>query len=380
MENQRPAFTTSMVLCLVLAAGGCGSGDRAVEAAAAPLPSVTVLQLEAEPVTETARFVGRVVAAELVDLRARVQGFLRERSFTEGQKVAVGDRLFLIEPEPYEAVVLQREADLARARAEHVNATAQLRRGEELLKNNNIARAQVDELRAAEGVAQAGVAQAEAALTAARLNLDYTEIRAPIAGRIGLSRFTVGTLVGPESGSLATLVQQDPIYVQFPLTQRGLLEYRRRVAERGRDPEAAVVHLSLADGSRYEHASRIDFLDVTVDPGTDTVLVRASFPNPESFLVAGQYVTATVDVGAPELAVLLPQSALQIDQSGMFVLALDDDNRVQVRRVTTRQTVGTRVVVASGLVPGDRVIVEGVQKVRPGQPVTAVPWAPPVRG
>jgi membrane fusion protein, multidrug efflux system len=379
MEVPRPAFIACFLLCVVLAVGGCGSGNQGVEAAAPP-PSVTVLQLEAEPVTETARFVGRVVAAERVELRARVQGFLRERSFTEGQKVAVGDRLFLIEPEPYEAVVLQREADVARARAEYTNAVAQLRRGEELLKSNNIARAQVDELRAAEGVAEASIAQAEAALTAARLNLDYTEIRAPIAGRIGLSNFTVGTLVGPESGPLATLVQQDPIYVQFPLTQRGLLEYRRRMAEKGQDPEVAVVHLSLADGSRYEHASRIDFLDVTVDPGTDTVLVRASFPNPDAFLVAGQYVTVTVDVGAPEMAVLLPQSALQIDQSGMFVLALDEDNRVQVRRVTTRQTVGTRVVVASGLAPGDRVIVEGVQKVRPGQPVTAVPWAPPVRG
>jgi membrane fusion protein, multidrug efflux system len=379
MEVWRPAFTACVLLCLVLAVAGCSSGDRGVEAAAPP-PSVTVLQLEAEPVTETARFVGRVVAAERVELRARVQGFLRERSFTEGHKVAVGDRLFLIEPEPYEAVVLQREADVARARAEYTNAIAQLRRGEELLKSNNIARAQVDELRAAEGVAEASIAQVEAALTAARLNLDYTEIRAPIAGRIGLSNFTVGTLVGPESGPLATLVQQDPIYVQFPLTQRALLEYRRRVAEKGQDPEAAVVHLNLADGSRYQHASRIDFLDVTVDPGTDTVLVRASFSNPDAFLVAGQYVTVTVDIGAPEMAVLLPQSALQIDQSGMFALTLDEENRVQVRRVTTRQTVGTRVVVSSGLAPGDRVIVEGVQKVRPGQPVTAVPWAPPVRG
>ncbi|MFO8002659.1 efflux RND transporter periplasmic adaptor subunit [Thioalkalivibrio sp.] len=363
----------------IIALAGCGNGGSGTEADDAPAPGVTVVQLEPEPVTETQEFVGRVVAAERVELRARVQGFLRERDFIEGQKVSAGDRLFLIEPEPYQAVLAQREADVDRAQAEFANAQSQLRRGEELVKNNDIPRARVDELRAAEAVAQAGIAQAEAALKAAQLNLDYTEIQAPIDGSIGLSRFSIGNLVGPESGVLATLVQQDPIYVQFPLTQRDLLAQRRLLQERGGDPTAVVVHLRLADGSRYGHDGQIDFVDVTVDPGTDTVLVRSLFPNPETLLLAGQYVGVVVESGEPEMALLVPQSALQVDQTGLFVLVLDAEERVQVRRITTGPMVGARMVVKTGLQAGDRVVVEGTQKVRPGQAVTAAPWQPPVQ-
>ncbi len=368
-----------LLVPLLVALAGCDGTGRDTPSVEGPPPSVTVVQLESERVTQTARFVGRVVAAERVELLARVPGFLRETRFIEGQKVTVGDRLFLIEPEPYATTVAQRQADVARARAEHTNALAQLRRGEQLLKTNDIAQARVDELRAAETVAESGIAQAEAALASAQLNLDYTEITAPISGRIGLSSFTVGSFVGPESGALATLVQMDPIYVQFPLTQRDLLEHRKRAAQRGGASEDTVVHLELADGSLYAHGSRIDFLDVTVDPGTDTVLVRASFPNPEGILIPGQYINVTVDAGSPESAVLLPQSAVQIDQVGTFVLVLDEENRVQVRRVTLGPQQGMRAVIPTGLAPGDRVIVEGIQKVRPGQQVTAAPWQPAVR-
>jgi len=379
MRWQRRSRIAVFTAWSILFLAGCGNGGPGTEAGGALAPGVTVVQVEPEPVTETREFVGRVVAAERVELMARVQGFLRERDFIEGQKVSVGDRLFLIEPEPYQAVVAQREADLHRVQAEFTNARAQLRRGEELLKDNNIPRARVDELRAAEAVAEAGIAQAEAALQAAQLNLDYTEVLAPIDGSIGLARYSVGNLVGPDSGVLATLVQQDPIYVQFPLTHRDLLAKRRLVQERGGDPTAVVVHLRLADGSRYGHAGQIDFVDVTVDPGTDTVLVRSLFANPDSLLLAGQYIEVLVESGESELALLLPQSALQIDQTGIFVLVLDDEERVQVRRIDTGPMVGARIVVKTGLAPGDRVVVEGVQKVRPGQTVTAAPWLPPVR-
>jgi membrane fusion protein, multidrug efflux system len=379
MRWQRRSSIAVFTAWSILFLAGCGNGDPGTQAGDAPAPGVTVVQLEPEPVTETREFVGRVVAAERVELMARVQGFLRERDFIEGQKVSAGDRLFLIEPEPYQALLAQREADVDRAQAESANARSQLRRGEELLKNNDIPRARVDELRAAEAVAQAGIAQAEAALRAAQLNLDYTEIRAPIDGSIGLSRFSIGNLVGPESGVLATMVQQDPIYVQFPLTQRDLLDQRRLVQEQGGDPAAVVVHLRLADGSRYEHDGQIDFVDVTVDPGTDTVLVRSLFPNPGTLLLPGQYVGVVVESGEAEMALLVPQSALQIDQTGFFVLVLDDEERVQVRRVATGPMVGARIVVQTGLAEGDRVVVEGVQKVRPGQAVTAAPWQPPVR-
>ncbi len=362
------------VSALLLAA--CSTEDPAATQVGPP-PAVTVVQLETEPVTDTREFVGRVVAGERVEILARVQGFLEARSFVEGQTVAVGDPLFRIEADAYEAAVAQREADVERARAESENAQAQLRRGEELLRNNDIPRARVDELRAAEAVARAGIAQAEAALKAARLNLDYTEIRAPIDGRIGLSRYTVGNLVGPEAGALATVVQLDPIDVQLPLPQRELLEYRRAVLEQGGDPAAVRVQLRLADRSRFDHDGHVDFVDVTVDPGTDTVLVRSRLPNPDGLLVPGQFVTAILEIGEPQTAILVPQTSLQVDQLGSFVLALDDHQQVEVRRVSTGRQIGGRVIARSGLSEGDRVIVEGVQKVRPGQAVTATPWQPP---
>lgn len=356
--------------------GACGTEDPPGTPAAPP-PAVTVVQLKTEPVTETREFVGRISAAERVEILARVRGFLEERLFIEGQTVTAGDPLFRIEPDAYEAAFAQREADLERARAEYENAQAQLRRGEELLRNNDIARARVDELRAAESVARAGIAQAEAVLKEARLNLEYTEISAPIDGRIGLSRYTVGNLVGPEAGALATLVQLDPIDVQLPLPQRELLEYRRAVLDRGGDPAAVTVHLRLADGSRYGEGGQVDFVDVTVDPGTDSVLVRSRLPNPDGLLVPGQFATVILEIGEPEAALLVPQSSLQMDQMGLFVLVVDDQQQVAVQRVTTGQQIGSRVVVQSGLSEGDRVVVEGVQKVRPGQSVTATPWQPP---
>lgn len=375
--KDRMGFAT-LALALVTLLTACGGGGPA-EPPAGPPPSVTVVQLETEPVTETREFVGRVTAAERVDLRARVQGFLQEVSFAEGKRVEAGDRLFLIEPDAYQAVVSQRASDLERARAEAANAEAQLRRGEELLRSNDIARARVDELRAAAAVARASIAQAEAALEAAQLNLDYTEIRAPISGRIGLSRYTVGNVIGPDSGVLATLVQHDPIYVQFPLTQNELLAHRRQVQDGGGDASAAVIQVQLADGGTYEHEGRVDFVDVTVDPGTDTVLLRSRLANPDGLLVPGQFVAVIVRSGEPEMGLLVPQSALQMDQLGLSVLVLDDEDRVQVRRITAGQQIGARVVVWSGLAAGDRVVVEGVQKVRPGQAVTAAPWQPPNR-
>ncbi|MFO8151878.1 efflux RND transporter periplasmic adaptor subunit [Thioalkalivibrio sp.] len=354
----------------------CGAEDPS-ETQGAPPPAVTVVQLKTEPVTETREFVGRVTAAERVEILARVRGFLEERLFVEGETVTAGEPLFRIESDAYEAAFAQREADLERARAEYENAQAQLRRGEELLVNNDIARARVDELRAAESVARAGIAQAEAVLQEARLNLEYTEISAPIDGRIGLSRYTVGNLVGPEAGALATVVQRDPIDVQLPLPQQELLEYRRAVLDRGGDPAAVTVHLRLADGSRYGEDGQVDFVDVTVDPGTDSVLVRSRLPNPDGLLVPGQFATVILEIGEPQTALLVPQSSLQMDQMGLFVLVVDDQQQVAVRRVTTGQQVDGRVVVQSGLSEGDRVVVEGVQKVRPGQSVTATPWQPP---
>lgn len=363
----------SLLALFALVLVGCDRDPQSVSATPPPPPTVIAAPAQVGTVEDEADFIGRVVAIDKVELRARVQGFLQQRAFTEGQTVAIGALLFQIEPEPYEAIVVQRQADLAKAQADEINANAQLKRGQELLAQKNIAQSRVDELQAAESIAQAGIAQARAALAAAELDLSYTRIAAPVAGRIGLANYTVGNLVGPSSGPLATIVSRDPIHVRFPVTQRELLEARRRIEDDGGEARDLVAHLRLPDGSTYEHAGHLDFVDVTTDPGTDSVTLRAQIPNPDGILVDGQYVGVSLQTSEPTSAILIPQSALQVDQQGVFVLIVDADRKAQVRRLQTGANHGSNVVVTQGLTEGELVIVEGIQKVRPGEAVIATP-------
>ncbi len=321
------------------------------------------------------RFVGRAEAVDRVELRARVTGFLAERRFEEGQRVAAGDLLFVIEKAPYEAVVAQRRAELASAEAEVENAAAQLARGEQLLAGNNIPRAEVDERRARLLIAQAKVLEAQAALEAAELDLGYTDITAPIAGRIGRYAYSIGAFVGPDSGALATIVRQEPIYVGFPVSQATLTEVRQEAIARG-DERALEVRAELPTGEPYAEPGTIAFTDVEVDPGTDTVVVRATFPNPQGLLVPGQFLNVVIEQGEPLQALVIPAAALVIDQAGPSVLVVGENDEVEQRRVTLGDGAeGARAVIADGLVAGERVIVEGVQKVRPGQAVSPSPVA-----
>ncbi|QIK36844.1 efflux RND transporter periplasmic adaptor subunit [Caldichromatium japonicum] len=257
--------------------------------------------------------------------------------------------------------------------AEAQNADAQLARGLELLRQNNIPQARVDEPKAAAASAHATVAQAQAALNGARLDLGYTQITAPIAGWIGLVAVSVGNLVGPASGVLATIVSKDPIYVQFPITQRDLLNARREIKAKGGDPRQVQVQVRLPDGTLYEPLGHLDFVDVTTDRTTDSVTLRAGFPNPDGVLVDGQYVGVVVKSSIPEWAILIPRMALQVDQQGNYVLIVDAEGRAQVRRVVTGQTQGREVAIIQGLQAGELVIIEGAQAVRPGQAVRAQP-------
>lgn len=363
------AFASALNLAML---GGCGQ-EAPTGPAEKAAPAVTVVPARKESVEEQIQFVGRVAAIDRVDLKARVQGFLKEQRFTEGQQVQAGQVLFVIEPEQYQAVVAQREADVAKAIADEQNARAQLARGQELVKAKNIAQSKVDEMQAAQSIAAAGIAQAKAALAAAQLDLSYTEIKAPVAGRIGLSKLTVGNLVGPSSGTLATIVSRDPIYVMFPVTQRELLEARQAVKEEGGNPRDVTVLARLSDDTIYDHKGKLNFIDVTTDPGTDTVTMRAEFPNPDGYLIDGQYVGVVVQDNTPTMAIVVPQSALQLDQQGTSVLIVGKDNKVEVRRIQTGAAVGPNVTVTEGLQEGDLVITEGIQKVRPGMTVVATP-------
>jgi membrane fusion protein, multidrug efflux system len=337
----------------------------------APPPAVTVTSVVSRQVTDTATFIGRVVAIDKVDVVARVPGFVEERNFTEGQLVKKGDLLFRIEQETYKAAVDQQAANLAKAKATEVNASLQLKRNQELVKSQAATQATVDQLAAAEQGAQADILQAQALLEQASINLGYTEIHSPIDGKIGIARFTVGNLVQPSSGPLATIVSQDPIYITFQPSEADVIAYKRRLAESGGKNPHLTIHIKLPDGSIYSHPGLTNLLDVQVQPDTDTVTVRAQLPNPEGLLIPGGVVGVIVERGAPQQSLVVPQSAVLLDQAGHYVMVVDNTKKVEQRRITTGSEQGRDVVVTQGLKEGERVIVEGVQKVHPGQVVSA---------
>jgi len=356
---------------LVAALGLVAWGGEALAQGAAP-PSVTVAAVVSREIRETANFVGRVTPIDKVDIVARVPGFIEQRLFVEGQTVKTGDLLFRIEQDTYKAAVEQQNANLAKAKATETNAALQLARGKALVRNQNISQETVDQRAADDAAAQADVLQAQAALEQAQINLRYTEIHAPIDGRIGRANFTVGNLVSPSSGTLATIVSQDPIYVVFQASEREVLEYKRRIAELGDKNGHVTVRVTLPDGSLYAEPGLSNFLDIQVSGSSDTVAVRAQFANPQGLLTPGGVVGVLVQSGTPQSALIVPQSSVQIDQAGSYVMVVDQaSKKVELRRITTGSEEGTGVAVTNGLKEGELVIVEGVQKVRPGQVVAA---------
>ena len=344
-------------------------GCEAAAAQGAPPPAVTVAPVVSREVTATGDFIGRVVAIDKVDVVARISGFINERNFTEGQQVKTGDLLFSIEPDTYKAAVDQQTANLAKAKATEVNANLQLQRGQDLVRNQNIPQSEVDQRAANAQAAHADVMQAQALLEQARINLGYTEIRSPVDGRIGLANFTVGNLVSPSSGPLATIVSQDPIYVTFQASEADIIEYKHRIAASADKNPHVTIHIKLPDGTVYPHPGRTNLLDVQVQPDTDTVLVRAQLPNPEGMLIPGGIVGVITERGAPQASLIVPQSAVQLDQAGRYVMVVGADKKVELRRITTGVEQGRDIVVSAGLKEGELVIVEGIQKVHPGQVV-----------
>jgi membrane fusion protein (multidrug efflux system) len=345
----------------------------------APAPSVGIIAAAMRDVTQTAAYVGRVQAVDKVELRARITGFLENRLFEEGQNVAKDAPLFVIEQAPFLATVAQREAVLASAQATLNNATLQVNRGRELVRTNNIPQATLDQRIADQANAAAAVKEAEAALQIARIDLSYTGIAAPVAGRIGRSQFSVGNVVSPNSGVLATLVSVDPMHVYFPVPQRAVIAYQRRLAERGGNEPGMRVRIIRADGSVYPESGTIDFADVQIDRGTDTLTLRAAIPNPNGLLTDGEFANVTLEGATPERALVIPQAALLADQSGAFVFVVEQGRAVP-KPVKLGQRLGAEIVVTEGLAEGAQVIVEGIQRVRPNAPVQATPAQPAPRG
>lgn len=345
----------------------------APQQSAAP-PAVFVTRVERRPIAQEAEFIGRVEAIDKVEVRARITGFLYARHFNEGDRVKAGELLFTIEQAPYAAEVALRQAQLDQAEAELRNASLQVERGRELVRTNNIPQSTLDERIAAEGQARGQRDGAKAQLDQARIQYGYTEIRVPFDGRAGRSPLSPGNVVGPETGVLVTIVRDDPIRVSFPVTQRELLRVRRQ----GGSGDGTQVLVRLPDGTMMDTVGRLEFLDVTANRSTDSVLVQASVPNPQRLLTDGQAVTVVVREGNPREVITVPQAALNIDQQGPFVLVVGEGNRVEVKRIRSAPGPAGQVMVTEGLEVGQMVITEGAQRARPGQPVTPRPHeAPP---
>lgn len=330
-----------------------------------------VIQVAEQKVNPFFEFVGKVRAADTVALRARVTGFLQERSFQEGGVVEQDQVLFKIEPEQYLATLAQAEAELAAANASLNRAQVDLARYKELVKAKNVSQQKVDEAEAEVLVQEAAVQTAEANIDKAQLNVDYTQVVAPIAGRIDLAAFDVGNLIGPESGVLATINRMDPIKVAFAIAETWYLELVQEDVEAKRQGESVdefthVPLVRLPDGSLYDHAGRFDFIDNKVDEKTGTVLIRAEFPNPDRILLPGQFVTVVIERKEAIDAVMIPQAAVLTDQGGGYVLLVDAENKIESRRISTGQRFGANLMVKEGLQPGERIVLYGLQKVRPG--------------
>ena len=361
---------TLLLLCLGLLAAACSSADAPREGQAIPVRTVTVATTDLDNILELP---GRVEPVRVAEVRARVTGIVQQRLYEEGTDVGQGQPLFRIDPAELRASYAQTQASLERARATAANANAVVARYRPLVAENAISGQEFDAAQAAAREANANVAQIQAQLRAASLQLGYTTVRAPIAGRAGRAAVTEGALVSQPEGTLMTRIEQiSPIYVSFSQSATEVLQIRRAIAAGNLDlsPDDAVeVRLVFPDGTEYELPGLIEFLDFSVDEATGTVELRAEFPNPDGLLLSGEFVNARIYAGKKTGVIAIPQRAVSVADSGGTVMIVDKDGKAAVRPVELGELVGDKWIVTSGLKPGDRVIVSNLQKLQPGMPV-----------
>ena len=333
-------------------------------------PAVIVVPVISKPVAASSSFVGQTEAFQSVDLRARVTGFLLEQSFKEGKTVKKGDVLFVIDPSEFNSARDAAAAKVERDRATLEDAENQLVRYNKLADSGTFSPAQRDKAKAAAGQARADIAASKADLERAELDVGYTKVISPLDGRIGASTVDAGNLIGPDSGVLATVVALNPIRVNFAVSERSYLNYTQAIKE-GKTAWF-TPKIQLANDKIYPHDGKLDYIDNRVDASTGTIKVRVEFPNPDELLLPGQFVNVTLVSAKPENQIVVPQTAIQENQTGPFVLVVDKDNKVGIRPVKTGQRKGTEISVTEGLTVGETIIVEGIQKVRPGATVKPV--------
>ena len=370
---------------LLVSAGLVLAGISAVDAQMAPPgpPAVGVIETIKRPITESNEFLGRVEAPNRVNVVARVTAFLEKRNFVEGAEVKSGDLLYQLERGPFEADLAAKKAQVAQLQATLVNAKLTTQRAQTLMSGPAGQQSNVDAAVANQQSLEAQIQAAQAQVDLSQINLDYTEIHSPIDGRIGRTAVTEGNVVTPSSGTLTTIVSQDPMYVTFPVSVREALTLRQRYITRG-GFKAVVIRLRMPDGRLYDKVGELNFVNNTIAQNTDTITLRGTIPNPAIYtsaetggavreLTDNEFVTVLLQGVEPVDVLAIPRAAVLSDQEGEYVYVVGADNKAEQRRIKLGQSTSTIAAVTSGISLGDKVIVEGLQKVRPGEVVAPGP-------
>ena len=377
------AFSRMTALAVLLGCAltftGCGKKDSAPAPGQAPPPEVGVITIQPQRAVLTTELPGRVAPHLIAEVRPQVGGIVQQRLFTEGSDVKAGQVLYQIDPATYRAAFASARATLARAEANLAPARLKEERFRELVQIKAVSQQEYDDAQAALLQAEAEVESARAAVETARINLDYTSVKAPIAGRIGRSSVTTGALVkASQDETLATIQQLDPVYVDVTQSTADLLRLRQSLASglmKNGAAKQAQVKLLLEDGTSYAPAGTLKFSEVTVDQSTGSVTLRNLFPNPDLLLLPGMFVRAVIEEGVIEQAILVPQRGVTRNPAGnAMAMVVGAEEKVETRMVKVARTVGDSWLVNEGLQPGDRVILEGIQRARPGTVVKAVPF------
>ena len=362
-------------LVSILFNGGCDDSKNTLPHPVAP--NVGVITLQAESANITSKLPGRIVPFEIAEIRPQVGGIILSRQFQEGSRVNAGDELYQIDPAPLLAELDRAKGNLAKAQSAADNSRFTLARFTSLLKSHYVSRQDFDTAQANAKEAQANVVVAKAAVESAKINLNYASVTSPLSGLSGKSTVTIGALVTANQGqALVTVQRLDPIYVDVTQSANDFLqlktEIEQGVIEQNQGQTTAL--LEFANGKRYAHTGKLQFSDLTVDETTGSVTLRAIFPNPDNTLLPGMYVTAVLNEGTQQHVLLVPQEAVTRNASGKATtLILDNENIVQLREITTTKAIGDKWLVTSGLRPGDRVIISGLQQIRPGIKAHALP-------
>ncbi|MCF7518044.1 MULTISPECIES: efflux RND transporter periplasmic adaptor subunit [Pseudoalteromonas] len=379
MQRSRIPFFAVSALAGAVFLSGCGQSEQAQgQTQAAQAVPVGVIEMQSKPLTLTKELPGRVSASRIAEIRPQVNGIIQSRLFVEGAEVKKGQALYQIDPSTFEAQVATSKAAITKAEASIANAKAKSERYKELLNIKAVSQQDYDEADAAYKGAKADLLTAQAQLKTAEINLNYSKVLAPISGQIGKSDVTAGALVSANQASaLATITQLDPIFVDLTQSSSELTRLKKAIATGELDKDAAQhskVELKMEDGTTYAHKGTLKFSEVTVDPSTGSVTLRAEFPNPEKLLLPGMYVRAVVVEGVKNDAILAPQRGVSRNTKGEpTAMVVSKDNKVEPRILKTDRTVGANWLVTEGLQSGDKLIVEGLQKIRPGAPVNPMP-------